>query len=122
MRGHARRDISFPLRRDASGRYADANPDEHLKDLIAQVLFTLPGERLNLPEFGAGVQRLVFAPVSPDALQTARFAVQSQLQRWLAELIRVESVTVVADDARLSIEVSYFAVATQQRREARFPL
>lgn len=122
MKANVRRDLAFPLRRDASGRYMDANPDEHLKDLISQVLFTLPGERLNLPEFGAGVQRMVFAPVGPDVLQNVRFVVQSQLQRWLGELMHLEAVNIFSLDSQLSIEVTYVAAATQQRRQARFPL
>jgi|SRR5690349_13391280 len=122
MKNVERRDVAFPMRRDDTGRFVDANPDEHLRDMIAQVLFTLPGERLNLPDFGAGVQRLVFAPVSADVLQTVRFVVQAQLQRWLGEVMRLELVNVSGVDSRLYIEVSYVPVATQERREARFPL
>jgi phage baseplate assembly protein W len=122
MKNVERRDVAFPMRRDDTGRFVDANPDEHLRDMIAQVLFTLPGERLNLPDFGAGVQRLVFAPVSADVLSTVRFVVQAQLQRWLGEVMRLEQVNVSGLDSRLYIEVSYVPVATQERREARFPL
>jgi phage baseplate assembly protein W len=85
-------------------------------------LFTLPGECLNLPDFGAGVQRLVFAPVSADVLSTVRFVVQAQLQRLLGEVMRLEQVNVSGLDSRLYIAVSYVPVATQERREARFPL
>ena len=122
MKNVERRDVAFPMRRDDTGRFVDANPDQHLRDMIAQVLFTLPGERLNLPDFGAGVQRLVFAPVSADVLSTVRFVVQAQLQRWLGEVMRLELVNVSGVDSRLYIEVSYVPVATQERREARFPL
>jgi phage baseplate assembly protein W len=122
MKNVERRDVAFPMRRDDTGRFVDADPDEHLRDMIAQVLFTLPGERLNLPDFGAGVQRLVFAPVSADVLSTVRFVVQAQLQRWLGEVMRLEQVNVSGLDSRLYIAVSYVPVATQERREARFPL
>lgn len=115
-----RRDLAFPLRRDFAGRYADT--DEHVKDLIAQVLFTLPGERVNLPEFGAGVQRLVFAPLTTEAAHRTQLIVQAQLQRWLGERLQLEGVAVTEDDTRLAIEVSYVRVGAEESHRARFTL
>ena len=115
-----RRDLGFPLRHDFAGRYADA--DEHLKDLIAQVLFTLPGERVNLPEFGAGVQRLVFAPLTSEATHRTQLIVQAQLQRWLGERLQLEGVVVAEDDTRLAIEVHYVRIGAEDSHRARFTL
>jgi phage baseplate assembly protein W len=115
-----RRDLAFPLRRDLSARHAD--PVEHLQDLIAQVLFTLPGERLNLPDFGAGVQRLVFAPLSAEATHAAQFAVRSQLQRWLGDRLQVEAVAVAELDSELTILVSYSIAGSDESLHARFTL
>ena len=44
--------------------------EDHVRDLIEQVLFTTPGERVNRPTFGSGLLQLVFAPNS-DALAAA---------------------------------------------------
>ena len=115
-----RRDLAFPTRPGVTGRHADA--DEHLQDMMSQVLFTLPGERLELPEFGAGVQRLVFAPIGADAAHAVQFAVQAQLQRWLGQRIQVASVRVVTLDNQLSIEIHYTRVGSDESRVARFVL
>ena len=46
--------------------------DEHVRDLIEQLLFTSPGERVMRPDFGCGLLDLVFAPNSPELASTPR--------------------------------------------------
>ena len=72
--------VAYPYRIDSRGRTARADHDDHLLELIEQVLFTSPGERVNRPEFGAGLMQLVFAPNS-DLLATA---IQASVQAALA--------------------------------------
>ena len=75
--------VDFPYRIDGRGRTATTSEDDHLRDLIEQVLFTAPGERVNRPTFGSGLLRLVFAP-NGDALAAAtQMTVQGNLQQWL---------------------------------------
>ena len=61
--------LKYPYSVSGSGIPNTTLADDHLRDLILQVLFTSPGERVNLPEFGVGVQRLVFEP-SSDTLRS----------------------------------------------------
>ncbi len=93
--------------------------DDHLRDLILQVLLTNPGERVNLPEFGVGVQRLVFAPNSDALRTTAQFLISNNLQRWLGDRINVEQVNVSSEagmEETVTIEIVYTVVRTQQRQ------
>ena len=91
-----------------------------MRDLVEQVLFTSPGERVNRPTFGSGVLQLVFAP-NEDALATAtQVTVQGALQQWLGELILVEDVDVEHEDATLRVQVRYVVRRTQERRVAQF--
>jgi phage baseplate assembly protein W len=99
--------LDFPFHVDGRGRYAEISEDDHIRDMIFQVLFTNPGERVNRPDFGCGVKQLVFMPNS-DALATAtQFLVQGSLQRWLDSVIQVESVEVEAVESELSVSVVY---------------
>ena len=66
--------------------------DDHIRDLIEQVLFTAPGERVNRPNFGSGLLQLVFAPNSDELAAATQFLVQGALQQWLGDLIQVEGV------------------------------
>lgn len=112
--------LDHPYHLDARGRSAETATDEHIRDLIFQVLFTSPGERVNRPEFGCGLKQLVFMPNS-DALATAtQQLVQGALHRWLQEVIAIERVTVQAVEAALEVTVVYVRRDTGQRREAAF--
>jgi phage baseplate assembly protein W len=99
--------LDFPFHIDGRGQSAETAEDEHIRDMIFQVLFTNPGERVNRPDFGCGIKQLVFMPNS-DALATAtQFLVQGALQRWLDAVIQVESVDVEAVEAELRVTVVY---------------
>ena len=112
--------VDFPYRFDGRGKTAQTTDEDHVRDLIEQVLFTTPGERVNRPNFGSGVLQLVFAP-NNDALATAtQVTVQAALQQWLGELILVEAVDVENDDAALRVQVRYVLRRTQERRVAEF--
>lgn len=112
--------LDYPFHLDAQGRSARTSADDHVRDLIYQVLFTSPGERVNRPEFGCGLKQLVFLPNS-DALATAtQHLVQGALLRWLEEVIAIERVTVTAIEATLTVTVVYVRRETGERREDTF--
>lgn len=112
--------IDFPYRFDGRGRTALAGDDDHIRDLIEQLLFTSPGERVNRPDFGSGLLGLVFAPNSEELATTTEFLVQGSLQQWLGELITVEAVQVLAEDATLTVTVRYIVRCNQERQVAQF--
>src|SRR4030095_7949177 len=68
--------VDYPFSFDNRGRTSDTTTDEHIRDLIEQVLFTSPGERENRPTFGCGLNQLVFAPNSPELAAATQFLVQ----------------------------------------------
>jgi phage baseplate assembly protein W len=112
--------FAYPLHFDARGRTATTTPAEHLRDLIEQVLFTSPGERVNRPTFGSGLLQLVFAPLGDELAATTQFLVQGALQQWLGDLITVEGVAVAADDGTLTVTVRYADRRTGQSQVAQF--
>ena len=112
---------AFPYRIDGRGRSAEPeNEDAYVRQLIEQVLFTVPGERVMRPDFGCGLMQLVFAPNSDALAATSQFLVQGALQQWLGDLIVVEAVQVEADDAALRVTVQYLIRRTQTRQTAEF--
>ena len=112
--------IDYPWRIDREGRTARAGADAHIRDMIEQVLFTAPGERVNRPSFGSGLMQLVFAPSSDELATAAQFLVQGALQQWLGDLIQVEAVQVEADDAALRVGIQYVVRRSQERQVAEF--
>jgi len=112
--------VAFPYRFDNRGRTADAAGDQHIRELIEQLLFTSPGERVNRPTLGSGLLQLVFAANSPELTAATQLMVQASLQQWLGELIHVEAVEVASADATLHVEVRYIVRRTQERRRDGF--
>jgi hypothetical protein len=112
--------IRFPFQIDHKGRTALCKQDQHIKDMIEQVLFTSPGERLNRPAFGSGLMQLVFQPNSDQLAATIQFLVQGALQQWLGYLIEVNEVEVQNIDSTLSVKVVYTIRLTQQMQVAEF--
>jgi phage baseplate assembly protein W len=112
--------IAFPYAFDATGHTAQTDPLTHISDMIEQILFTSPGERVNRPTFGSGKAKLVFAPNSDILAAAQQQAIQAGLQQWLSDLIRVQSVTVTADEAALVVTVVYTVIQAQQQQTQQF--
>jgi phage baseplate assembly protein W len=105
---------------DGRGRTATTAPDDHLRDLIEQVLFTAPGERVMRPDFGSGLLGLVFEPGGPELVAATQHLVQGALQRELGHLISVDAVEVTQEEGTLTVSVSYVALRTQEHASATF--
>src|SRR5687768_13061390 len=111
--------LAYPYKIAGSGMPATTGPEEHLRELVLQVLFTNPGERVNLPEFGVGVQRLVFEPSSTALPASVELLVTSNLQRWLGDRIHVEQVRVTSEPGQeetVTIEIIYLVKSTRRRQ------
>jgi phage baseplate assembly protein W len=112
--------IDFPLHVDSRRRTAQTTDADHVRDLIEQLIFTRPGERVNRPGFGSGLQQLVFAPNSPELAAAVQFLVQGALQQYLADVIDVDRVQVDAVDASLQVEITYVLRRTGEVQVQRF--
>jgi phage baseplate assembly protein W len=112
--------LDYPYHFDSRGRTAGTDEDEHVRDLIEQVLFTAPGERVNRPSFGCAVMQLVFAPASDEVATATEFLVQGSLQQWLGDRVKVEGVGVESEDSTLRVTVEYRSRAGEQLRVAQF--
>jgi phage baseplate assembly protein W len=112
--------IDFPFHFDSRGRTAGTGDDDHIRDMIEQLLFTNPGERVNRPDFGSGLQQLVFGPNSPELAAALKFTLQANLQRWLGDLIELQALEVTSEDSTLSIFIQYVVRRNNQQQVAQF--
>jgi len=120
-----RTDIAFPFRIAAgSGQAAQATYQDHVDQLIRQALLTDPGERVNLPQFGAGLRRLLFAPMGSALSATVTMAVTQALTQWVVPQIKLIGVTVTTQqqesalpDGAIQIVVQYELVETHALRQ-----
>jgi phage baseplate assembly protein W len=115
----SRVNIRVPFGIDAMGRTAQpASGADHIRDLIRQVLLVTPGERVNRPTFGSGLLDLPFENNRVDLIAAITAGAQSELLRWLSDLIEVPSVTVEIAESTLTINVVYRVRRTGQTGKA----
>jgi phage baseplate assembly protein W len=100
-------ELDFPYHFDGRGRTATPGADDHIRDLIEQVMFTSPGERVMRPDFGSGLLSLVFEPNSSALATTTQMLAQGALQQHLGHLIAVQAVEVEAVDSTFKVTVRY---------------
>ncbi len=112
--------LDFPFSIDGRGRTAVTGEDDHVRDLIYQVLFTSPGERVNRPDFGCGLKNLVFMPNSEPLAAATQLLVKGALQNWLQAEIQVERVEVESREEKLIVTVTYTRRDTGERRVDQF--
>lgn len=112
--------FDFPFHIDGRGRTAETDEDDHIRDLIFQVLFTNPGERVNRPDFGCGIGQLVFMPNSSALAAATQFLVQGSLARWLDNVIALQRVEVLSQDNALTVHVVFTKRSTGEQVDARF--
>ncbi|MEH2002848.1 MAG: GPW/gp25 family protein [Nostoc sp.] len=112
--------LDFPLHFNSGGRTATTDDADHIRDLIEQLLFTNPGERVNRPDFGAGLLAMVFASNSPELAAALQYTIQASLQRWLSDLVEIQLLQVTSVDATLRIVVQYCVRRTREQRITTF--
>lgn len=114
-------DWDFPFGFDHRGRTAEpASDDAHVRDLLEQLLFTAPGERVNRPDFGSGLLQLVFAPNSVEVAAALEYTTQAAVQRWLGDVVELHQLKVQVLDAALQVDVAYAVRRTGEQATATF--
>lgn len=106
--------IKYPYQIDGRGHTAATGESDHVRDMIEQLLFTNPGERVNQPSLGSGLLQMVFAPNSSELAAALQLTIQAALQRFLGDVISLQQVQVTAQDSTLTVVVQYILNSTQQ--------
>jgi len=112
--------IDFAFHISEAGRTAATDDEDHIRDMIEQLLFTSPGERVNRPDFGSGLLGMVFEPNGPELAAALQFSMQAALQQWLGDLIEVQALEVNNEDSTLRVTVQYLVRRTEEQRTATF--
>lgn len=111
--------FGFPFFINDTGNINATGGDEAIRGKIIQVLFTAPGERVNLPEFGCGLFNLVFEPNNAILAASMEFTVGQALTRWLGDDIQVDGVAVDSSEETVTIEIVYTKKVDLNRQAVR---
>lgn len=109
--------INYPFQFDSRGRTATTPTIDHVRDMVEQFLFTSPGERVNRPDFGAGLLRRTFEGSSPELATAVQYTVQAGLQHRLQDVVEIELLEVSSDDSTIQVVLHYIVRQTGERRQ-----
>ncbi len=113
-------DVSFPLRIDNRGRMATAGYETHVREMLEQLLFTQPGERVNRPDFGTPISAAIFDRPTDELISSLEFQVSTSVQRFMGEVVSLENVSIDVVDDQIEIILTYTIIALNQSTEERF--
>ncbi len=105
-------EIAFPYALDDRGRTATATYGDHVEQMLKLVLFTRPGERVNLPTFGCGLLDQVFAPNSPEIAAALDVTIAAAISLWLRDVLSVTVLDVRTQGSQLILDIGYTVLAT----------
>jgi phage baseplate assembly protein W len=107
---------TYPYQLDNRGHTAiTGSTNDHIRQMLEQLLLTRPGERVNRPDFGCGVGNLVFEPNSTRLAAALEVAIVTSVGQWLGDLIQLQNVDIESQDEKLLINISYLVQATGQQ-------
>lgn len=114
------RALGFPFQVGDHGVPRTVDHARHVRQQLEQLLFTLPGERVNRPDFGCGVQQLVFAGASRETAVAAEYRIRLSIQRELAGVLRLDALRVTTDDATLFVDLVFTVLPDGEQRAETF--
>jgi phage baseplate assembly protein W len=113
--------LSFPFRVAGNGRAATADTmSQQVLEELVQLILTNQGERLFLPDFGAGARRLLFAGISDTTAAMSRTMITQAVGEWLTNRVTLNQLTVTVNDTTIEIALTYQIAGTDQIRQAVF--
>ena len=112
----------FPVAR-AGKRFAQARYEESVRQSIVLILSTGKGERVMRPDFGCGLQELLFAPNSSATRGMAEFSVREALRDWepRIDVLAVRASSAGEDAQQMLIDIDYRVRLTDSRYSLVYP-
>lgn len=97
-----------------------ASLEEHVRDELAQLLLTNPGERAVVVEFGGGVRRMVFENADETTSAVTKAVLTQAVNRWLGHRVTLEELNVVVTDSQIDVDLKYRLAGTENSAFLRF--
>jgi hypothetical protein len=98
----------FPL---SVSEYGDFTNNETIKDLVKQnfknLLLTIPGERIMIPDLGIGIKRFLFEQKGAGIFENIGGAIRNQTKKYMPY---IEIVDISIEDDSFSEEIVYIKI------------
>ena len=103
--------ITLPLQFGENTFEQSFQTKDQIKSNIKNLLLTKRGERILQPEFGSGLQSLLFEPNVDDLEGRIEDTINESLEQWLpyitAEEIDIESTDELRDNNKINVSIKF---------------
>ena len=106
-----------------NGQISTSSGEDLIKESIMIILGTAKGERVMRPDFGCGINELVFAPNNTSTATLVTFYVKEALLKWEPR-IEVLNISVTPDEEegnKLNINIEYRVKTTNTKKNLVYP-
>jgi phage baseplate assembly protein W len=109
--------LVLPFGPAATGRAASVEDgsDDHVRQMLEQVVMTIPGERVMRPIFGSPVTQMLFAPADAAIAHALQASLTAAIGLFLGDLLDLIDLTVDFSDTDSALEI----VITYQVRRSK---
>jgi len=113
----------FPMRPDpVSRRFEYVDGMEIIRQSVATILDTEPGERIMLPQFGCGLRRYLMEPNTTSTRTSMREDISAALTQWEPRISLINVVVTPGEDPSLVwIEIAYVRQADRRPDNLVYP-
>ena len=113
--------IGYPFIRGDRGYFAEQEGIDLIEGNITQILSTIPGERVMLPEFGCKIRQVLFDDINVGTVALAKTYVIDAIKRWEKRVILLQTkCTTNADASTILVGLTYQYKATGQTYTSTF--
>src|SRR5215207_3521992 len=101
--------IGFPPRVTPNGQLVWSSGELNVRESIAIILRTRPGERLLRPDFGCGLDRYLYEPNNVATLRLIQEEIKHSITRWepRVALDDIQVATNAQEDRAVDITIMY---------------
>lgn len=104
---------AFPVKPDGAGHVHLVSEEEDIRQAILLILRTNPGERVMRPDFGAGLNTVIFGVINQSTVALVRHRVEQSLILWEPRIDNIKiQITAAPRRGLLEIEIGYRIRAT----------
>lgn len=107
--------LTFPYQIDTAGHTATSDLAEYVEALVRLVLETSPGERVNRPTFGAGLENMLFEGLNSALAAAAETLIRGKIVQFLGDVLTIDTLTTQASGESLTISLTYTINASAEQ-------
>jgi phage baseplate assembly protein W len=100
--------LAYPFSSGASGRSAtvDDGGPEHVRQMLALLILTIPGERVMRPDLGSPTLQMLFGGGDSAAGVALEATLAATITQYLGQYLTLQGLVVDFDEAEATLEIT----------------